>query len=313
MTFHITEPGIYLDVPVEDYFADPCPTPSLTQSLAKILIERSPAHAAAEHPRLSPQEPEDGDDEVEKYVPAKVIGDAAHAFLIGRGKQIAIGEFDSWRSKDAKAFRADAIAAGKSVILDKHMTQVTRLVERTREQLDAAGIRDVFREGHGEVVIAWQEDGLWFRSLIDWMVSPTAIYDFKTSALSCAPHAVGTMMANAGWDIQAAMIERGLDVLDRDGRGRRRFVFIAQEQEPPYALTPCELTESVLTIGRKKLAFAIDRWRACWASGEWPAYPAEICRPEYPGYAEKRWLDREVDEADRRSSKRGMVPSLMGG
>src|SRR6266702_177650 len=29
----ITEPGIYYDVATADYFADPCPTPSFTQSL----------------------------------------------------------------------------------------------------------------------------------------------------------------------------------------------------------------------------------------------------------------------------------------
>ena len=36
----ITESGIYYDMSSADYFADCCPTPSFTQSIAKIVIDR---------------------------------------------------------------------------------------------------------------------------------------------------------------------------------------------------------------------------------------------------------------------------------
>jgi hypothetical protein len=50
----ITKPGIYPGVSSADYFADPCPTPSLTQSLCKILIERSPAARMGRTPAAQP-------------------------------------------------------------------------------------------------------------------------------------------------------------------------------------------------------------------------------------------------------------------
>jgi len=312
MAFTIDKPGIYLDVPAADYFADPCPIPSLTQSIAKTLIERSPAHAAAEHPRLNP--PDDAEDEPpEKYDASKAIGNAAHALLIGRGKTLAVAEFPAWTTKEAKEFKAGALEAGQVPILHKHFSRAEALVNAARRQLVAANWITPFTDGHGEVVIAWQEGGLWFRSLIDWMVNPTLVIDLKTTGLSCAPHAVPNLMANAGWDIQAAFHERGLDVLDPGGAGRRVFRFVAMENEPPFALTPVEITEATLTMGRKKLAYAVAVWRRSMESGEWPAYPSAVCRPDYPQWKETQWLNREVAEAEVRPTRGAMLPSLMGG
>jgi hypothetical protein len=81
MTMRITQPGIYLDMSAVDYFADPCPSPSLTQSVAKRLIDRSPLHAWTIHPRLNPA--------FEADDPTKYdIGNIAHRLLLGRGKEL---------------------------------------------------------------------------------------------------------------------------------------------------------------------------------------------------------------------------------
>ncbi|WP_242401117.1 hypothetical protein [Acetobacter okinawensis] len=50
----ITTPGIY-DLPEAQYHADPCPTPSLSNSVARILLDESPMHAHFSHPRLNPE------------------------------------------------------------------------------------------------------------------------------------------------------------------------------------------------------------------------------------------------------------------
>lgn len=307
----ITTPGIYPDISAEDYFADCCPTPSLTQSIAKVLLDRSPAHARLEHPRLAPPVAED--EPAEKYDAAKAIGNAAHRELIGRGKVLAVGDFPAWQSKEAKAFRAAAVADGQEPILAKHRARASALVVAARQQLHAAEWPDAFSKGQGEVVVAWQEDGLWFRTLIDWMVSPVELYDLKTSGISCAPHNIGRVAADAGWDIQAAMHERALDAVDPKNAGRRRFRFVAVENEPPYALVPVEMSEVWMTMGRKKLGIAIDIWRECMAADKWPAYPATPITPEYPGYMESRWLAREVAEYSEPRRRGPMLTDLAGG
>lgn len=299
----ITEPGIFFDISADAYFADPCPQPSLTQSLCKVLLNQSALHAMHEHPRLAP--PVEADEPAEKYVAAQAIGNAVHATLIGRGKTLAVGEFDNWRTKDAQKFREIAEQHNRTPILHKHMTQAHDTVLAVRLQLVNAGWSDAFREGHGEAVVCWQEDGLWFRTMIDW-TGPhlRTAYDLKTTAASFAPHIIGRKMVDDGWDIQAAMHERALDAIDPKGAGRRKFRFVAIENYPPYAMVPVEITETWLTMGRKKLDAAIGIWRAAMRSGRFEGYPTTPVYPEYPGWQEKQWLERELtDEFKPRSDR----------
>ncbi len=293
--------GIYRDFDITAYHGDPCPTASLSQSLAKILIERSPLHAAFAHPRLKPAE--QVDDEIEKYVKAQAIGDAAHALMIGRGKSLAIAEFDSWRSDKAKAFREAAEIAGKMPILEKHFQQAGRVASAAGMQLDTHEERDCFESGAGEVVLAWQEGPIWFRCLVDWLHDDLrSAEDYKTTGMSVAEHVIGARAADAGWDIQAAMIERGLDALDPRNVGKRRFRFVAQEQDAPFALNVMVMTSEWMTMGRKKLQYAVDLWTRCTAEKKWPGYAPYGVRPEYPAFKEGQWLAREIKDAanDRR-------------
>lgn len=290
--------GIHFDVPAKVYFADPAPGPSLTQSLAKIILAQSAGHAKLEHPRLTPQ----AEMEAEKYDSAKAIGSAAHSLLCGRGKDVVIVEADDWRTKIAKETRDTVIVDGRLPILAKHHARAAAMVKAARGQLDDAGWKEAFRDGNGEAVLIWEEDGIWFRTMIDWLYDFQPICcDYKTSGMSVAPHTIGRLAVDAGWDVQAAMHERGLAILDPGSAGRRKFRFAAQENYPPYALTPVELSEHWLTMGRKKLQHAIDTWRRCMETDTWPLYPSQPVSPEYPGWQEAQWLEREIEHADRQT------------
>lgn len=301
----LIKPGFYFDMPAATYFADPCPEPSFTQSIAKELIAQSELHARAAHPRFAAAAGAD-DDADEKYNKVQAIGNAAHAVMIGRGKTLAVGDFDSWRGKEAGAFKTEALAVGKTIILAKHHETALVMVKEGRDQLDTIAqnpdfreLRDAFRAGQGEVVLAWQEAGLWLRTMIDWLMPDKRIaYDFKTGGMSMAPHTIAFKIDDDGWDVQAAMHERGLNALDPAGAGRRRFRFVAQENYPPYALVPYELGEAHLTMGRKKLDFAWQRWRRAMKSGQWPGYPRGVIRTEPHPARENRWLEREQAEHD---------------
>jgi hypothetical protein len=293
----IDKPGIYRDFPTAAYFADPTPEPSFTQSLAKILLEGSPLHAYQAHPRLNVQAAEE--DEAEKYDKAKAIGNAAHSMMLGRGKVLAVAPFDDWRKKEAQTFRDNARAAGLEPVLQKHQDVAWSMVKAAQEQLQhIAGCESAFTAGDAEVVIASCENGIWLRSMIDWLSSDLReVWDYKTSGMSASPWHTGKLMASAGWHVQAAMHERILDAIDPKNAGRRRHLFVAQENEPPYALTVNEIGEAAMTIGRKQLDYAARMWRHCLTKNDWPAYPPKIIRPELPGWAESGWLVREETEA----------------
>jgi hypothetical protein len=307
----ITEPGIYRDFPSEAYFADPCPEPSLSQSIAKVLIEQSPLHAMWEHPRLAPVEEED--EEPEKYDKAKAIGNAAHALMLGRGKTIAVIGADNFMGKEAKAKKQEALDAGQEPILKKHMETAEYLATAAQLQLkQIEGCERAFVDGDAEVVIANRENDLWLRSMIDWITPDLReVWDLKTSGMSASPYATGKMMASAGWQIQAAMHERILDAIDPDGAGRRKFYYVCVENWKPFALTVNEIGESALTIGRKQLDYAINSWRHCMATQKWPAYPLRIIRPELPSWTENGWMQREIAEYDEAQEAKARAPMLM--
>lgn len=299
MPDRISKPGLYPEISSADYFADPCPAPSLTQSMAKILLDQSPLHAWHAHPRLNPDFRADEDTKFD-------VGNVAHKLMIGRGKDIVVLDFDDWRTKAAKEAREAAAAAGKVAVLGKTVSRAERMVKAAREQLNHRGIDWLFSEfgdGQGEVVAAWQEGDIWLRQMIDWLTNDRCTFaDYKTTDMSVAPHNLGRMMVNAGWHIQAAMGERGLDVLHPKSAGRRRYLFIVQEAEVPYCLNVVEIGEAALTMGRKQIDMAVDLWRACFKRDRWPGYPAEIVTPEMPGWFESQTLTREIEHHERKSA-----------
>lgn len=293
----IDKPGIYRDFPSADYFADPCPEPSFSQSIGKLLIEQSPLHAKLAHPRLAPPLAEDAEDEPEKYVKAQAIGNVAHKLMLGRGKEVDVIDFPDFRKDAAKALRDVSLGAGRVPVLAKHTVIAQDMVDAARLQLETHEAHDAFRSGAGEVMLVWQEDGIWFRQLVDWLHADLrTVDDFKTTGLSVAPHTLDRLMSAADWPLQAAMAERGLDALDPKNAGRRRFRFIAQENKPPFALTVAQIGEGAMTMGRKRLQIAIELWTRCIRAGKWPGYTNRVVMPDYPQWAETRWLEREETE-----------------
>lgn len=286
----IDRPGLYTDIDVNAYFADPCPAPSLTQSVAKIILDKSPLHAWHAHPKLNPDWKQDSD-------PKFDIANVAHMLLIGRGRDLVILDYEDWRTKASQEERKIAVAAGKLPILQHQYERAVDMRDSALKQLGACNLGKLFNPAHGaaEVVIAWQEKFGWCRQMLDWVTNDKQTYvDYKTTDWPAAPHAVGRLLAGGGWDVQGAMAEIGMAAV-KDVT-RLRCLFVVQETAPPYCLTVCELSETHLTMGRKKLAVAMRIWGNCLREDVWPGYPAQIITPDYPGYLESQWLTREETE-----------------
>ncbi len=296
----ITAPGIYPDMPASEYFADCCPAPSLTQSLAKKLLDKSPRHAWLASPNLNPDwTPGDK----EGYDADRAIGNAAHAYMLGRGKHVEVMTFTNFRTKEAQTIRDLAMDAGRVPILPHHNERAEQMVQAAKAQLIERDYGDLFTSdwGQSEVVIACQYEGLWLRSMVDWLEGrQRLIVDYKTGGMNCAPHAIDAKMKANGVEIQAAMHELILDTIDPANAGRRKHIFVFQENEKPYALNAFPLSEEWMTMGRKQIAMALGQWRYCMLSNRWPLYPIDAACPPYPNYQMSKILERELEEDGRR-------------
>ena len=290
------ESGIHYDVSAQDYHADPLPHPSLSASIAKILIDHSPRHAWHAHPRLNPNhEADDGSARLD-------LGSVCHRLALGAGRDIEAIPFDSYRTKEAQARRDEARQAGRIPVLQHDLDRANDMVDVLRRSIAAVeGAERALVVGQPEAVIAWDEGGVWCRSMVDWIdIEQRTLWDYKTVAGSVHPAAVGRRLFDMGYDLQACFYERGLHALQVIDQGELKFRFICQEIDPPYLVSIVELDQGAMIIGRKKVAHAIGLWRRCIESGNWPGYPAMIARVDMPPWVESSWLARELaDEVIR--------------
>jgi len=281
-------------MPMAEYQADPCPAPSLSSGIAKLLVTRSPAHAWAAHPRLNPEYRE-------KESSAFDLGSAAHAMLL-EGEDICVPlEFDDWRTKEAKARRDEVRAAGRIPLLQEQYARVRAMVgvvlpawERNPD-LSGYHLRDMLIEQS----LFWTEaeSTVWCRARPDALSKDRRlIVDYKTTQASANPSSWTRTAIGMQAEMQAAFYLRGNAATG--GPEDARFVFVVQETDPPYAVSFCGVSPAMLAMGKAGVDQAIWTWHDCTTKNRWPSYPARICWIEPPPYAmaafEQAQLEAEI-------------------
>ncbi len=251
----MTRPGIYPAFDAAEYHADPCPTPSLSASLAKIILAQSPAHARLKHPKLNPRL-RTGD---EKHDNDREIGSAYHAMFLGQGAEVVTIEASDWKKPSIRDERDALQSEGKIVLLAHQADTVTAMIEAASHQLVDRGYGTAFDAGSAETCLICSVGPDWFRRLVDWY-TPTMIWDAKTTGASAAPDEVSRLMFSQGWPIDAAMTDFILNVIDPETAGRREYLYMIQENYAPYALTVVRMSEAAM-IERNSRRSGIDSLR----------------------------------------------------
>lgn len=281
----ITEPGFYR-LPAAAYHADPAPVPSLSSSIAELIVNKSCEHAKTKHVRLTPQPPQ-------KPVPARDWGSAVHRIVLGVGPNIAVVYGDNWLGRAAQDARKAAYAAGEIPMLADDVDEIEKLAApRLRNALE-----DVLKTSTfiSELAMFWREGPQWARTMIDAVSSNLCrVVDVKTSGMVMRPDEnLDRHISSESMDFQHAFIAKGLDKLDPDGIGRRKHFNLFQEQSRPYAVSCKEITEAALYLCRRQVIAATNYWNRCMVSGEWPGYVESPVPYEMPGWKSAAWLKRE--------------------
>ena len=245
------------------YHADPCSEPSLSSSIAQVLIDKSPRHAWLQHPRLNPAYKPDEDSRFD-------LGSAAHALLLeGANAKIAVIDAADWRTKGAKEQRDQARASGLFPILAKHDYALKAMVKAAHEAIEESELKGIFQDGKPEQTVIWREAGVWLRCRPDWLANDhRIILDYKT-AENAEPEQFSRQIERMGYDFQAAFYSRSFPKPPA-------FIFLAQEIEPPYDCSLHGLSEAAIQIAAFNVERAINIWRGCMIRGKWPGYDKRI-------------------------------------
>ncbi len=280
----------FLELTGEQYHADELGHGqlSLSRSVAHILCTQSPAHAWTAHPKLNPN-----------YRPVEDpkfdVGVVVHEMLLGGEVRLAVVDAPDWRTKVAQEARVVARAEGKTPLLAHQWAEVQEMAEAVRDQIEGWNIEldpPLLTDGQAEVCVTWEDEGVVCRARLDWYRDDRlAIDDLKTTTRSASPEEWS--MFSFGGDLQAFMYTRAVEVITGITPA---FRFIVCETEPPYAVTVVMPGPDVLTLARKKFAYAAAVWRRCLETGEWPAYPLKAATVELPAWLENKWLLKEERE-----------------
>lgn len=285
MSTVIDTPGVY-DMPFDDYLRDPVPGGSLSNSGAKTLLNAPPAVYAYEREHGRPD------------TLSFDVGHAAHHAVLGDGMPIAVipdgllGSNGATSTNAAKRFIADARARGAVPIKSDVAAEVDAMATALREHPIAGKILE---PGGGEVEQSafWIDEasGVWLRARYDYMRrgDRLTITDYKT-ADRLDDRGLANTIAKYGYATQHAWYCDGAKALRLDDDPR--FLLIFQSKTAPYLARVIELPERWVQFGRDDKARAIDIYKRCSDSGDWPGYPMEIETLDPPIWVE---LEREQE------------------
>lgn len=276
----ITQPGVF-EITADEYHADPVPGGSLSSSGARKLLSPS-------CPALFAYEREHG----QGHKTTWDIGHAAHKLVLGNGPELWRINADEWRTDKIKAQVKAVRDAGGVPLKPAQFDMVIEMAEAIRNHKTASALFNPLG-GRAEQSLFWQDaaTGVQRRARLDWLPFPHAgrliVPDYKT-CVDASPAGIQKAVFKYGLHQQAAFY---LDAVKALGLADEcAFVFIFQMKDPPYLVTPVELTDLALQIGRALNRQAIDIYRQCTETGVWPGFTDAIEYISLPGWVENAYL-----------------------
>jgi len=258
------KPGIYYDLPREDYDA----IPAANWSRIRHML-RSAAHYQAELAQ-------------KRDTPAMAFGRIAHEVLLeGRRNFVVGGPTNPKTGKpfgtETKAFAEWAAMQDAPVLSEEDAGHLAKMLAVLAENQTATTILGDTRR---EVTIVWvhPETGTMCRCRIDaaYVTDEEDEDDYVLDYKTCEDASYDVFR----WDVkkrlyaaQLAMYADGLATVH--GRPPLAFI-IAQEKSAPYGVASYSLGPALLDLGRKKYQSALRIYAECVKNGKWPAYPDQV-------------------------------------
>lgn len=288
-------PGIYSDVPMDDYHsAGICIEPSVSSSTLRLVWGKSPAHAWDKSP-LNPKRDPDAAESV-----AFLVGRAAHHLLFGQS------EFDKmfvrrpdeapdgrgWNGNNlsCRGWLKDTKAAGLSVVTQAQFDVIQGMAESlVRHPLVKNGILS------GDIEQSWfwkdLETGLWCKVRPD--ASPNDSMDFADlkTTVSVDDDSLQRTIKEFGYFQQGALVAEACQEVIK--RPMATFTLVFVEKTRPYCVRVVTLKDNDLQRGRQMNRVCLEQFAEGLQSEVWIGPNGE---KDDAAYIElKEWDQKQID------------------
>jgi hypothetical protein len=248
-----------------DYYSQSkCEKVAFSYSVSKTIWQKSPLHAYHDHVRLGGGE--------KKTSESMSFGSAVHSAILGKGSEVIQSEYDDFRSKEAKEWKADREAEGKIILKQDDFIRVGEIRGAFTRQMRSMGLLSVFEASEREVMCEYEIDGVYAISMFDiWNENTPVIMDIKT--IDCAaPHLLRNKIRSMSYDLQSLLYRKAAEIIRPDLAGRIRFLDLFIETEAPYCLVPAEIDGQGDYLAEMKLNSCLAKWKRGIDDGIWEGY-----------------------------------------
>lgn len=274
-------PGVYDQLPAEEYHRDP----ALSASGMKLLLDPG-CPAQYRYERDHPKEQKNTFD----------IGNALHRRVLGAGVKLRVLEFDDYKTKKAQDAKKEAYAEGFTPILPDEMERVRAMEAAVRAHPVAGAL---FRSGRPEVSLFFKDEtsGVDLRARLDWLDTQrpgrAVMTDLKTIGTGVDVDNVQRAIYDYGYHVSAVQYQEAARALGLAGEDAvSTLVFV--HKEPPFLVRVVQLPFETLKLGRAKRRAAIEVFKECSQSGRWPGYD-EVTYAGLPAWAQIREEDEYLE------------------
>jgi hypothetical protein len=265
----IKKPGIF-ELSNEEYHNQP----GLNKS-ALVQLAKSPAHYF-EWYHAQEEEP----------TKAMVIGTAIHTAILEPDKFVQSIIIAPQVDKRTKAGKAEwesfqEKAKGKIILTQDEADAIAGMKESIYHNIAAY---DLLLEGVAEQSVFFKDPVHSFLCKVrpDFYTSDKEVVDVKT-CLDASYDGFSRAIANFKYHWQAWWYLNGLTAVT--GVKHNKFIFLAVEKEPPYAMAIYEATKDMLKIAEHQVAPLLDVYAECLKTDVWPGYYDELQNIELPRWA----------------------------
>jgi hypothetical protein len=258
----------FVELHPRHYHRDPCATPSLNQSIANVLVTRSPLHAWHLHPRLGAGR--------SRSSKSQTDGTILHELLLGGDRIAAVARKD-FRTKAAKAERDNHLAMGRIPILQSKLDPLRDVATLLRDKFLERGVDFADPGMRTEVSAFWMTDsGVRCRARLDalWISEAgdrAVVYDLKMTA-NAHPAKLERSVEDYGYALQRAAYIEAVECIRPDLEGRVSFEWLFAEPEQPHAVTIAEADPMLEVLGSMRWERACELWAQCLELHDWPDY-----------------------------------------